>query len=50
MLDVVQDYVVMWKMKFNGKNSKVVVIGKGGKKWNIDEELQIMEAFRYLGI
>ena len=31
MLDVVQDYMVRWKMKFNEKKSKVVVVGKGGK-------------------
>ena len=28
MLDVMQDYVVKWKMKFNGKKSKVMVVGK----------------------
>ena len=52
MLDVVQDYVVKWKMKFIGKKSKVMVARKGGcLKWNIDgEELEVMEAFRYLGV
>ena len=36
MLDMMQDYVVRWKMKFNGKKSKMMVVGKGGKglKWN----------------
>ena len=28
MLDVIQDYVVKWKMKFNGMTNKVMVVGK----------------------
>ena len=38
---------------FNGKKSKVMIVGKGGKglKCNIDgEELDVLEAFRYLGV
>ena len=53
MLDVLQDSVVKWMMKFNGKKSKVMVVGKGGKglKWNIGgEELEVAETFRYLGV
>ena len=53
MLDVVQDYEIKWMMKFNGKKSKVMVIGKGGTglKWNIGgEELEVAEAFRHLGV
>ena len=45
--------MVKWMMKFNGKKSKVMFVGKGGKglKWNIGEEkLKIAEAFRYLGV
>ena len=53
MLDV-QDYVDKWKMKLNGKKkSKVMVVGKSGKglKWDIyEEELEVVEAFRYLGV
>ena len=53
MLDVVQDYVVKWMMKFNGKKSKVIFVGMGGKgfKWNIDgEKLEVVEAFWYLEV
>ena len=52
MLDMVQDYVVRCKMKFNGKKSKLMVVGNGkGLKRNIDgEELEVLEAFRYLGV
>ena len=48
-LDVMQDYVVKWKMKFNGKKSNVMVVGKDeGLKWNIDgEELEVTE--KHLG-
>ena len=37
MLDVVR-----WKMKFDGKKSKVIAVGKSGKilKWNIDGEVR----------
>ncbi len=40
-------------MKFNGKKSKVIVVRKGGRglKLYIDgEELEVVEAFRYLGV
>ena len=53
MLDAVQDYVVRWKMKFNGGNIMVMLVETGGKrlKWNIDgEELKVVEALRYLGL
>ena len=50
MLDVMQDYVVKWVMMFNGKQSKVMVVGKG-LKWNIEgDELEVTEGFRYLGV
>ena len=45
--------MVKWMMKFNRMKSKVMVAGKCGKglKWNIDgEELEVAEAFRYLGV
>ena len=43
MLDVLQDYVVKWVMKFNRKKSKVMVVGKV-LKWNIGgEELEVAE-------
>ena len=45
--------MVKWMMKFNRMKSKVMVAGKcvKGLKWNIDgEELEVAEAFRYLGV
>ena len=29
MLDVVQVYVMRWRMNFNRRNSKIMVVGKG---------------------
>ena len=38
MLDVVEAYVSRWKMKFNTRKSKVMVMGKK------------VEVFKYLGV
>ena len=48
---VVQDYVVKWKMKFNGKMSSAMFVGKGGDglKWSINgAELEVVLAFSYV--
>ena len=44
MLEVVQVYVVRWRMTFNSMKSKIMVVGKRevGTSWKIGEE--IMEA------
>ena len=41
MLDVVEVYVSRWKMKFNSRKSKVMVVGKreAGVSWKIGEEV-----------
>ena len=39
MLEVVQAYVMRWRMKFNSRKSKIMVVGKreGGTRWKIGE-------------
>ena len=41
MLEVVQAYVIKWQMKFNSRNSKIMVVlkKKGGTSWKICEEI-----------
>ena len=41
MLEVVQAYVMSWRMKFNRRKSKIMVVGKreGGMSWKIGEEI-----------
>ena len=53
MLEVVQAYEIRWRMKFNSKKSKIVVVGKreGGTSWKIGEEAtEEVEEFKYLGV
>ena len=41
MLGVVETYVSRWKMKFNSRKSKVLILGKmeAGVSWKIGEEV-----------
>ena len=41
LLEVVQAYVMRWRMKFNSRNSKILVVGKweGGTSWKIGEDI-----------
>ena len=41
MLEVVQAYVMRWRMNFNSRKSKIMVVGKreGGMSWKIGEEI-----------
>ena len=41
MLEVVQVYVMRWRMKFYSRKNKIMVVGKraSGTSWNIDEEI-----------
>ena len=41
MLEVVQAYVMRWRMKFNSRKSKIMVVlmREGGKSWKIGEEI-----------
>ena len=41
MVDVVEAYVSRWKLKFNSRKSKVMVVGKreAGVSWKIGEEV-----------
>ena len=41
MLEVVQAYVMRWRMTFNTSKSKIMVIGKrkGGTSWKIGKEI-----------
>ena len=53
VLDVVEAYVSSWKMKFNSRKSKVIVVGKreAGVSWKIGEEtVEMVEVFKYLGV
>ena len=40
MLEVVQAYVIRWRIKFNNKKGKIMLVGKreGGTSWKIGEE------------
>ena len=48
MLDVVEAYGSSWKLEFNSKKSKVMVVGKreAGVSWKIGKEIE-EEAFKY---
>ena len=53
MLEVVQVYAMRWRMKFNSRKSKIVVIGRreGGTSWKIGEEIMVeVEEFKYLEV
>ena len=53
MLEVVQVYVMRWRMKFNNRKSKIMVVGKreGGMSWKIGEEImEEIEEFKDLGV
>ena len=41
MLEVIQVYVVRWRMKLNSRKSMIMVVGKreGGTSWKIGEEI-----------
>ena len=34
MMELVQVYVVRWRMKFNIRKSKIMVVGKREGRWN----------------
>ena len=54
MLEVVQAlYVMRWRMKFNCRKSKTMVLEKkeGGVSWKIGEEImEEIGEFKYLGV
>ena len=54
MLDVANEFVVKWGMKFNDVKSKVMVIGKRidkGKRWRLGSlNLTECETYKYLGV
>ena len=53
MLEVVQPHVIRWRMKFNSRKSKIMVVGKRevGTSWKIGEEImEEVEDFKYLGV
>ena len=53
VLEVVQVYVVRWRMKFNSRKSKIMVVGKreGGASWNIGEErMKEVEEFMFMDV
>ena len=53
MFEVVQAYVMRWRMKFNSRKSKIMVVGKreGGMSWKIGEEImEEVEEFEYMGV
>ena len=53
MLEVVQAYVMRWRMKFNSRKSKIMVVGmkESGTSWKVGEEImEEVEEFMYLGV
>ena len=53
MLDVVGNYAMKWRFKFNSKKSKTMMVGgkSSGGKWKINEErMDNVEVFKYLGV
>ena len=53
MLDVVGNYAMKWRFRFNSKKSKTMMVGgKGsGREWKINEErMENVEVFKYLGV
>ena len=52
-LEMVQACVMRWKMRFNSRKSKIMVVGKrkGRMIWKIGEEImEEVEEFKYLGV
>ena len=46
-------YVIRWRMTFNSRKSKIMVVGKreGGTSWKVGEEImEEVEEFKYLGV
>ena len=52
MLEVVQACVIRWRMKLHRRKSKIMIVGKkeGGTSWKIDEIMEEVEEFKYLGV
>ena len=53
MLVVVQAYVMRWRMKFNSRKSKIIIVGKrdSGTSWKIGENIiEEIGEFKYLGV
>ena len=52
MLEVVQVYVIRWRMKFNSRKSKILLVGKweGETSWKIGEEIMEDVEFKYMGV
>ena len=51
LLEVVQAYVMRWRVEFNSRKSKIMVVGKreGGTSCKIAEEImKEVEEFKYL--
>ena len=54
MLEIVQAlYVMRWRVKFNSRKNKVMVVGKreSGGSWKIGVEImEEVEEFKFLGV
>ena len=53
MPEVVRAYVMRWRMKFNTRKGKIMVVGKreGGTSWKIGEEImEEVEQFKCLSV
>ena len=52
--EVVLAYLMRWRMNFNSRKSKIMVVGKrvGGTSWKIGEEIMMeeVEEYKYLGV